>query len=92
MLSTDLLDFTLSFRQLAFHLSGNDTGFAAETGSGKIHGYLVPRVEKLHQAHSNHPGIEAIGYRKSQYSQMSLILCPNVMLCEQVVRMANSVR
>lgn len=71
-------------------LSGNDTVVAAETGSGKTHGYLVPLVEKLLQAHSDHPGIEAIGYRKNQYSQMSLVLCPNVMLCEQVVRMANS--
>ncbi|XP_057528836.1 DEAD-box ATP-dependent RNA helicase 22 [Amaranthus tricolor] len=71
-------------------LSGNDTVVAAETGSGKTHGYLVPLAEKLLQAHSDHPGIEALVYRKSQYSQMSLVLCPNVMLCEQVVRMANS--
>ena len=36
MLFSDLLDFTLSFRHLAFHpSSGNDRFVAAETGSGK---------------------------------------------------------
>lgn len=68
-------------------LSGNDTIVAAETGSGKTHGYLVPLMEKLLRAR-NDPGIEApIG--KSNSFQLSLVLCPNVMLCEQVVRMAN---
>lgn len=69
-------------------LSGNDTVVAAETGSGKTHGYLVPLVEKLLHAHTD-PGIGATHQEKSQLSQLSLVLCPNVMLCEQVVRMAN---
>lgn len=69
-------------------LSGKDTVVAAETGSGKTHGYLVPLAEKLLHAR-NDPGIEAPVLGKNHLSQLSLVLCPNVMLCEQVVRMAN---
>ncbi|KAL2937849.1 DEAD-box ATP-dependent RNA helicase 22 [Bienertia sinuspersici] len=69
-------------------LSGNDTVVAAETGSGKTYGYLVPLVEKLLHAHID-PGAEAPVHVKGHNSQLSLVLCPNVMLCEQVVRMAN---
>ncbi|KAJ8451684.1 hypothetical protein Cgig2_018318 [Carnegiea gigantea] len=70
-------------------LSGNDTIVAGETGSGKTHGYLVPVMEKLLHAVSNLEHDDPVkGKRYS--SQMSLVLCPNVMLCEQVVRMANS--
>lgn len=62
---------------------------AAETGSGKTHGYLVPLMDKLCAA-SDHPS-SAVGYQEMSPSHsLSLVLCPNVMLCEQVVRMANS--
>ncbi|KAK9707344.1 hypothetical protein RND81_07G190900 [Saponaria officinalis] len=69
-------------------LSGKDTVVAAETGSGKTHGYLVPLLDKLLCAVDNSDN-EAPNRGKRFSSQLSLILCPNVMLCEQVVRMAN---
>ncbi|XP_052173981.1 DEAD-box ATP-dependent RNA helicase 22 [Diospyros lotus] len=68
-------------------LSGNDVVVAAETGSGKTHGYLVPLMEKL----STSPDCSVTAnHELSLQHRRSLILCPNVMLCEQVVRMANS--
>lgn len=60
----------------------SDVIVAAETGSGKTHAYLVPLFHKhllLHHGDGDPPPI------------MSLVLCPNVMLCQQVVRMANSI-
>ncbi|XP_057493136.1 DEAD-box ATP-dependent RNA helicase 22 [Actinidia eriantha] len=69
-------------------LSGNDVVIAAETGSGKTHGYLVPLMNKLctmpdNSVNSTAESVSSLPHR------LSLILCPNVMLCEQVVRMAN---
>lgn len=61
---------------------------AAETGSGKTHGYLVPLIDKLCQLSDNSGAIADQDVRK--HHRLSLVLCPNVMLCEQVVRMANS--
>lgn len=72
-------------------LSGKDTVVAAETGSGKTHGYLVPLMEKLLNPLSSSENETPI-QGKSYPSQLSLVLCPNVMLCEQVVRMANCLR
>ncbi|KAL8161597.1 hypothetical protein V2J09_013086 [Rumex salicifolius] len=73
-------------------LLGNDTIIAAETGSGKTHGYLVPLVDKLYgkemPAHSEHTAKKG---RNSNLHPLSLVLCPNVMLCEQVVQMASSI-
>ncbi|KAF8399317.1 hypothetical protein HHK36_015182 [Tetracentron sinense] len=70
-------------------LSGNDAVVAAETGSGKTHGYLVPLIEQLYGSSDTSVGTgEDQG--SSQPHRLSLVLCPNVMLCEQVVRMANS--
>lgn len=66
-------------------LSGDDVVVAAETGSGKTHGYLVPIIQKLC---SNSNALPDPKLKNPQ--QISLVLCPNVMLCEQVVRMANS--
>lgn len=61
---------------------------AAETGSGKTHGYLVPLIDKLSRIPDNSE--EALPDNVSKKSRrISLVLCPNVMLCEQVVRMAN---
>ncbi|KAI3696527.1 hypothetical protein L1987_79545 [Smallanthus sonchifolius] len=66
-------------------LVGNDVVVAAETGSGKTHGYLVPLFHKLLCTTTN----DTISDEKLH--QISLVLCPNVMLCEQVVRMANCI-
>ena len=63
---------------------------AAETGSGKTHGYLLPLIDKLCRTPDN--SVDTLADQGlSQPHQISLILCPNVMLCEQVVRMANCV-
>ncbi|XP_019093254.1 PREDICTED: DEAD-box ATP-dependent RNA helicase 22-like [Camelina sativa] len=70
--------------------SGKDVIVAAETGSGKTHGYLAPIIDRLTNttaldSENNTNGDE----RPFPVKNLSLILCPNVMLCEQVVRMVN---
>ncbi|XP_031122947.1 DEAD-box ATP-dependent RNA helicase 22 [Ipomoea triloba] len=72
-------------------LSGADVVVAAETGSGKTHGYLVPLIDKVCQS-SGISGEGVVGREANKSRQLSLVLCPNVMLCEQVVRMANCLR
>jgi len=70
-------------------LSGKDVVIAAETGSGKTYSYLVPLIDKLRgpQEHSLH----AVSDQEvNSIQKVLLILCPNVQLCEQVVRMASS--
>ncbi|KAK9060268.1 hypothetical protein SSX86_020972 [Deinandra increscens subsp. villosa] len=62
----------------------NDVVVAAETGSGKTHGYLVPLFHKLLSTETDDITV-------SSDEKLSLVLCPNVMLCEQVVRMANCI-
>nr|AKF43354.1 DEA(D/H)-box RNA helicase family protein [Erodium texanum] len=69
-------------------LSGKDVVVAAETGSGKTHGYLVPLIDKLCQEHDS--GNAVSDEKSSPPRRIFLVLCPNIMLCEQVVRMANS--
>nr|XP_029118567.1 DEAD-box ATP-dependent RNA helicase 22 isoform X2 [Elaeis guineensis] len=70
-------------------LTGNDVIIAAETGSGKTHGYLVPLIDRL--CSTSDPCEEASASNKlTEAHKMVLVLCPNVMLCEQVVHMAKS--
>ena len=63
-------------------LSGKDVVIAAETGSGKTYSYLLPLIHKLKE-HSLSPP-------PPPPRSVLLVLCPNVQLCDQVVRMANS--
>lgn len=64
---------------------------AAETGSGKTHGYLVPLIDKLCNTLENSGKDTQVEGQLTQLHSHSLVLCPNVMLCEQVVRMANCI-
>jgi len=70
-------------------LLGKDVIIAAETGSGKTYSYLVPLIDKLRDAqeHSLHAVLDQ---KVTSPQNVLLVLCPNVQLCEQVVRMANS--
>lgn len=62
---------------------------AAETGSGKTYSYLVPLMDKLLNT-QEHSVCTASDEEVSLQQKVMLVLCPNVQLCEQVVRMANS--
>ncbi|XP_024023930.1 DEAD-box ATP-dependent RNA helicase 22 isoform X2 [Morus notabilis] len=68
--------------------SGKDAVVAAETGSGKTHGYLVPLIDRLCNAQDDSDNV-ASDQGVSAPRKLCLVLCPNVTLCEQVVRMAN---
>ncbi|KAG9449590.1 hypothetical protein H6P81_009555 [Aristolochia fimbriata] len=69
-------------------LSGSDVIIAAETGSGKTHGYLAPVIEKLlSKTDASKDRNDNRLFNRSH--RMSVVLCPNMMLCEQVVHMAN---
>ncbi|PON46578.1 DEAD-box ATP-dependent RNA helicase [Parasponia andersonii] len=68
--------------------SGKDVVVAAETGSGKTHSYLVPLIDRLCTGEDD-SGNVASEQGESPPRKVSLVLCPNVTLCEQVVRMAN---
>ncbi|KAF3431326.1 hypothetical protein FNV43_RR26057 [Rhamnella rubrinervis] len=69
-------------------LSGKDVVVAAETGSGKTHGYLAPLINQL--CNTSHDSEESASEQGlSSTHKLGLVLCPNVTLCEQVVRMAN---
>lgn len=68
--------------------SGNDVVIAAETGSGKTHGYLVPLIDKLCASYDIAAAAADLG-AISLPRKFSLVLCPNVMLCQQVANMAN---
>uniref|UniRef100_A0A7N0VH32 RNA helicase n=1 Tax=Kalanchoe fedtschenkoi TaxID=63787 RepID=A0A7N0VH32_KALFE len=71
-------------------LAGKDVVIAAETGSGKTHAYLVPLYEKMYAAtatQDDEGSSQKRGWRIAH--NISLVLCPNVMLCDQVVKMTN---
>ncbi|CAN6924437.1 unnamed protein product [Brassica oleracea] len=68
-------------------LSGKDVVVAAETGSGKTHGYLAPIIHQL--TNTNTALDSEAEERRMPLKTISLVLCPNVILCEQVVRMVN---
>lgn len=70
-------------------LSGKDVIVAAETGSGKTHGYLVPIIQNLRGMYEP---LENGGTKKgrSGAQKFALVLCPNAMLCEQAARMASN--
>lgn len=68
-------------------LSGKDVVIAAETGSGKTYGYLVPLIDKFYGA--RHDADNDLEKATVSSRTFSIVLCPNVLLCEQVVRMAN---
>ncbi|KAK3129971.1 hypothetical protein QOZ80_6BG0487260 [Eleusine coracana subsp. coracana] len=70
-------------------LTTKDVIIAAETGSGKTHGYLIPLLEKLCSKSSNTADGSCQDTAPGAHD-IVLVLCPNAMLCEQVVRMANS--
>ncbi|MFS7994997.1 putative RNA helicase [Helianthus anomalus] len=75
-------------------LVGNDVVVAAETGSGKTHGYLVPLFHNhlSTTTTSTNDSVDSISDEQViQPHHISLVLCPNVMLCEQVVRMASCI-
>ncbi|OVA16260.1 Helicase [Macleaya cordata] len=76
---------------IPFINSGNDVVVAAETGSGKTHGYLVPLIDKLCSQSDSSSGTDS-NQESTRSGSFSLVLCPNVMLCEQVTRMANCLR
>ncbi|KAJ4811032.1 DEAD-box ATP-dependent RNA helicase 22 [Rhynchospora pubera] len=69
-------------------LRGKDVIVAAETGSGKTHGYLVPLINKLGAVSA--PSEDDLSGDTLEKHETVLVLCPNVMLCDQVVGMANS--
>ncbi|XP_024393096.1 DEAD-box ATP-dependent RNA helicase 22 [Physcomitrium patens] len=76
-------------------LGTGDVVVAAETGSGKTHTYLAPLVQKMWKAGAS--GIEdAEDKEKSPFEGLGfglgLVLCPNALLCHQVVDMANALR
>ena len=69
---------------------GRNVVLAAETGSGKTLAYLVPLIENLRQ--SREPGTSdalfdeevMVDCNKDNNGSM-LVLCPNTVLCEQVI-------
>lgn len=62
---------------------------AAETGSGKTHSFLVPLIDKLCNEQDDSGNAADSDQGVSPVRKISLVLCPNVTLCDQVVRMAN---
>jgi len=75
---------------------GNTVVLAAETGSGKTLAYLVPLIENLKQ--SREPGTgdelfdeEVISDCNKKSNGSLLVLCPNAVLCEQVIEVIQAI-
>ncbi|KAL9273030.1 DEAD-box ATP-dependent RNA helicase 22-like protein [Drosera capensis] len=66
-------------------VAGSDTVVAAETGGGKTHGYLVPIIDRLYGEKRN----VVCGGEGGGFDKICVVVCPCVVLCDQVVRMAN---
>lgn len=79
-------------------LGTGDVVVAAETGSGKTHTYLAPLVQKLCKAGAGRAASAEDGAEKGRSHfeglgfGLGLVLCPNALLCHQVVDMANALR
>ena len=72
-------------------LGAGDVVVAAETGSGKTHSYLAPLVQKLWTAGAGRVA-EGGDLGRSHFEGLGLVLCPNALLCHQVLDMANALR
>ena len=79
---------------------GGDVVLAAETGSGKTMAYLVPLIENLIDAKSDDRGAvdddimeESVveEMRSREHASSVLVLCPNAVLCKQVVDVIDSI-
>ncbi|KAI8103612.1 hypothetical protein M9435_004947 [Picochlorum sp. BPE23] len=79
---------------------GGDVVLAAETGSGKTMAYLVPLIENLIDARGDDRGdvdddimeesvVEEL--RSREHASSVLVLCPNAVLCKQVVDVIDSI-
>lgn len=74
-------------------LGPGDVVVAAETGSGKTHTYLAPLVQKLWKAGAGRGSEERSHFEGLGFGLgFGLVLCPNALLCHQVVDMANALR
>ena len=67
-------------------IRGESVVLAAETGSGKTLAYLVPLVESMLAGRQGEGGDDGASGKQS-----ALVLCPNAMLCEQVVTVVRDV-
>lgn len=92
-----LVDICYKFLQAAAVpsiLADGDVVMAAETGSGKTQAYLAPLFNKLLETKQTE--IDAVGSQtlvergSLERQNFALVLCPNAMLCEQVMQMANT--
>lgn len=92
-----LVDICQKFLQAAAVpsiLADGDVVMAAETGSGKTQAYLAPLFNKLLETKQTQ--IDAVGSQtlvergSLERQNFALVLCPNAMLCEQVMQMANT--
>ncbi|MCO5590664.1 hypothetical protein L7F22_046443 [Adiantum nelumboides] len=74
-------------------LADGNVVMAVKTGSGKTQAYLAPLFNKLLEVIENE--IDTAGSQtlvvtsSSKRQNFALVLCPNAMLCEQVMQMAN---
>ncbi|KAI5054992.1 hypothetical protein GOP47_0030137, partial [Adiantum capillus-veneris] len=72
-------------------LADGDVVMAAETGCGKTQAYLAPIFSKLLVMKQKDLELEGsqIPVQRQKRQRFALVLCPNAMLCEQTMQMAN---